>query len=80
MISPTAERSGTYLRRRGTWSPAAHYGVYSAVGPAYAMLGQWCVDNGREPAGVNWEVYGDREDDPAKRRMDVYFLLKPAAS
>ena len=30
----------------------------------------------REPAGVNWEVYGDWDDDPAKRRTDVYFLLQ----
>lgn len=64
----------------GDVATAAHYGEYTAVRPAYAALEQWCADNGREPAGVNWEVYGDWEDDPAKRRMDVYFLLKPAAS
>lgn len=58
----------------------AHYGEYSAVGPAYAALERWCAGNGREPAGVNWEVYGDWEDDPAKRRMDVCFLLKPVPS
>lgn len=39
------------------------------------LLEQWCARNGREPAGVNWEIYGDWEDDPAKRRTDVYFLL-----
>jgi hypothetical protein len=25
---------------------------------------------------VNWEVYGDWDDDPARRRTDVYFLLE----
>jgi hypothetical protein len=25
---------------------------------------------------VNWEVYGDWDDDPPKRRTDVYFLLE----
>jgi hypothetical protein len=28
---------------------------------------------------VSWEVYGDWEDDPAKLRTDIYFLLRPAA-
>ena len=28
-------------------------------------------------ARVNWEVYGDWDDDPAKRRTDIYFLLEP---
>jgi hypothetical protein len=28
---------------------------------------------------VNWEVYGDWADDPADRRTDVYFLLRPPA-
>jgi len=27
---------------------------------------------------VNWEVYGDRDDDPANRRTDIYKLLSPA--
>ena len=40
---------------------------------------QWCSENGRRPAGVNWEVYGDWDDDPAKRRTDIYFLLEPAS-
>jgi hypothetical protein len=43
---------------------------------AYAALEQWCRDNGRRSAVVNWEVYGDWDDDPAKRRTDVYFLLE----
>jgi hypothetical protein len=33
---------------------------------------------GRAQAGVNWEVYGDWDDDPAKRRTDVHALLAPA--
>jgi len=42
-------------------------------------LGQWCASNGRRPAGVNWEVYGDPAEDPARTRTDIYFLLEPAA-
>ena len=45
---------------------------------AYAALTQWCADSKRRTAGVSWEVYGDWEDDPAKRRTDIYFLLQPA--
>ena len=55
---------------------AAHFGEYSAMGGAYAALDEWCAANDRHPAGVNWEVYGDWDDDPAKRRTDVYKLLR----
>ena len=44
---------------------------------AYAALQQWRAGDGRRPAGVNWEVYGDWDDDPAKRRTGVCFLLEP---
>jgi effector-binding domain-containing protein len=63
----------------GEVAAAAHYGDYSGLGRAYAALERWCAASGRQPAGVNWEVYGDWDDDPAKVRTDVYFLLAPAA-
>jgi effector-binding domain-containing protein len=63
----------------GEVAVTAHYGEYSQMGSAYAALDRWCTGNGRRPSGVNWEVYGDWADDPAKRRTDVYFLLDPAA-
>jgi effector-binding domain-containing protein len=59
----------------GEVATTAYYGDYSGLGRAYAALDRWCADNGRRPAGVNWEVYGDWDDDPAKVRTDVYFLL-----
>jgi effector-binding domain-containing protein len=61
----------------GDTAVTAHYGEYSDLAAAYAALEQWCQDNGRRAAGVNWEIYGDWDDDPAKRRTDVYFLLEP---
>jgi effector-binding domain-containing protein len=64
----------------GDMATTAHYGEYSEMAPAYQAIEQWCTDNGRRPAGVSWEVYGDWEDDPAKRRTDIYFLLEPAAN
>ena len=35
----------------------------------------WCNEKGLERTSVNWEVYGDWEEDPAKRRTDVFHLL-----
>ena len=60
----------------GEVATTAHYGEYSDMGLAYSALERWCADHGRSPSGVSWEVYGDWEDDPAKRRTDVYFLLE----
>ena len=62
----------------GEVATTAHDGDYSGMARAYAALEQWCAGHGRRPAGVNWEVYGDWDDDPAKRRTDIYFLLEPA--
>jgi effector-binding domain-containing protein len=58
----------------------AHFGDYAEMAAAYAALEQWWTDSGRRPAGVSWEVYGDWDDDPAKVRTDIYFLLRPASS
>jgi effector-binding domain-containing protein len=60
----------------GEVAVATHYGEYSDLASAYAALELWCKDTGRRPAGVNWEVYGDWDEDPVKRRTDVYFLLE----
>jgi effector-binding domain-containing protein len=59
----------------GEVATIAHFGDYADMGPAYAALEQWCVDNDRQPTGVRWEVYGDWDDDPTKRRTDIYFAL-----
>jgi effector-binding domain-containing protein len=64
----------------GEVATASYYGDdYSRMDPVYQALGQWCASNGRRPAGVNWEVYGDPAEDPAQTRTDIYFLLEPAA-
>ena len=53
----------------------AHFGDYAAMRPAYERLARWCHENGRTPSGTNWEIYGDPDEDPAKTRTDIYFLL-----
>jgi effector-binding domain-containing protein len=63
----------------GEVATAAYYGDdYTQMGPVYEALEQWCASNGRRPAGVNWEVYGDPAEDLAQTRTDIYFLLQPA--
>jgi hypothetical protein len=59
----------------GEVAVTTHFGDYADLGGAYAALQQWCAASGRAPAGTRWEVYGDWEEDPAKRQTDVYFLL-----
>jgi effector-binding domain-containing protein len=63
----------------GEVATTAHFGDYAKMAPAYTALENWQAANGRQSAGVSWEVYGDWDDDPAKVRTDIYFLLKPAA-
>lgn len=71
-VRPTATPSGEA-------ATIAHFGEYSEMDPAYAALERWCADNERRRTGVSWEVYGDWDDDPARRRTDVYFLLEAPA-
>ncbi len=52
----------------GDVDATAHRGDYSDMAGAYEALEQWCKDNGRRPAGLNWEIYGDWDDDPV-----IYF-------
>jgi effector-binding domain-containing protein len=64
----------------GEVATATYYGDdYTQMAPVYQALEQWCASNGRRPARVNWEVYGDPARDPAQTRTDIYFLLEPAA-
>ena len=61
----------------GEVATTAHYGEYSELAGAYAALERWCAEHQRQPSGVSWEVYGDWAEDPAERRTDIYFLLRP---
>ena len=82
VLGDFAERGEIQLVRTpsGEVATAAYYGDdYTRMAPVYQALGQWCASNGRRPAGVNWEVYGDPAHAPAQTRTDIYFLLEPAA-
>ena len=62
----------------GLVATTAHLGPYSRLGEAHAAICKWCAENGHALAGPNWEVYGHWNDDPAKLRTDVFYLLQPA--
>ncbi len=53
-----------------------HWGPYDRLGEANDAILLWCKSNNHEPAGASWEVYDHWNDDPAKLRTWVYFLLK----
>jgi len=54
-----------------------HTGPYSRLGEAHAAVIAWCKENGRERAGVHWEVYGDWEENPEKLQTEVYYSVLP---
>jgi len=53
-----------------------HMGPYELLGSAHAAIREWCKTNGHEIEGTNWEIYGHHEEDPARRRTDVFYLLR----
>ena len=64
----------------GDAATMTHFGPYRKLGEAHHAIQQWCVDQGRALAGINWELYGHWMDewnnDPSKIRTDIFYLLK----
>ena len=63
----------------GEVAAATHWGSYADLGNTHSAVRAWCKENGRKPAGVGWEVYGHWNEDPAKLRTDVFYLLEPSS-
>jgi effector-binding domain-containing protein len=60
----------------GLAASVVHMGPYEQLGKAHAAVRDWCAANGHAIEGTNWEIYGHHEDDPARRRTDVFYLLR----
>jgi len=60
----------------GLAASVVHMGPYELLGQAHTAILEWCAANGHEIEGTNWEIYGHHEEDPARRRTDVYYLLR----
>lgn len=54
---------------------ARHYGHYELLPTIHADIRAWCVAEGHEIAGINWEHYGHWHEEPERRVTDVYYLL-----
>jgi hypothetical protein len=57
-----------------------HLGPYEQLRTGHGVVRDWCARHGHELAGVCWEIYGDWDQDPARRRTDIFHLLKSASS
>ena len=60
----------------GLAASAIHMGAYEKLGEAHHAIRDWCTANGHEIEGTNWEIYGHWEEDAAKQRTDVFYLLR----
>ncbi|HEX4962175.1 MAG TPA: hypothetical protein VF173_15170 [Thermoanaerobaculia bacterium] len=54
-----------------------HYGPYERLGGAHDAVRHWCAEHKLALAGPLWELYGHWEEDPAKLRTDVFYLVAP---
>ena len=60
----------------GLVATAAHWGPYDRLHEAHEAIRNWCAAQGHQLTETSWEVYGDWDDDPAKLRTDVFYLLR----
>jgi effector-binding domain-containing protein len=54
-----------------------HHGHYELLPTIHGDIRAWCVAEGYEIAGINWEDYLWHEE-PERRVTDVYYLLRDA--
>jgi hypothetical protein len=54
----------------------AHFGPYDRIGVTGEAAIARMEAMGLKRAGVSWEVYGDWEEDPAKLRTDLFWLVE----
>ena len=59
----------------GRIATATHLGPYERLGDAHGAVQRWCRANRHALAGIEWEIYGDWSDDPAKLETKVCYLL-----
>jgi effector-binding domain-containing protein len=64
----------------GTVATATHFGPYSGLQGPHRAIRRWCQENGRRLAGPFWEIYGEHEEDPARLRTDVLYLLEEVSA
>ena len=71
------ETGGNASTPAGLVATTVYFGPYNQMKPAHEAIHQWARENGRKLAGPSWEVYGHWNDDPAKLRTDIFYLIAP---
>jgi effector-binding domain-containing protein len=61
----------------GDVATAVHAGSYAQLKVTHDAIHAWRAREGRNFAGLSWEIYGDWSDDPAKLETTVCYLLGP---
>lgn len=51
-------------------------GHYEMLPVIHGDIRAWCLGNGHEIAGINWEYYARWDEDPHERITDIYYLLR----
>ena len=52
-----------------------HVGSYEGIPGAWNTLFDWCSKQKLDLAGINWQIYGDHDEDPARLTTALYALL-----
>ncbi len=60
----------------GRVAHARHFGHYEMLPVVHTDIRAWCVTEGHQIAGINWEHYGHWHEEPEQRITDVYYLLR----
>lgn len=69
------EKDGNASTPGGAAATTVYMGPYDQMKPAHEAIHRWAHENGRRLAGSSWEVYGHWNEDPAKLRTDIFYLL-----
>ena len=60
----------------GEAAVALHRGAYDRMRETHKAIHAWMAANGRDSAGLSWEIYGDPSPDPAATETTIVYLLK----
>jgi effector-binding domain-containing protein len=58
----------------GQVAAATHTTGYGDLGRTYEAIEAWCADNGHQPTGTVWEIYGD-PDERDVVAVEICYLL-----
>ena len=60
----------------GEAAVAVQRGPYNRMNEAHEVVREWMTANGRQSAGLSWEIYGDPTPDPAATETTIVYLLR----